>query len=53
MSFRGEAIANSYIGFTDRPAFTDAREISRDVTAAYVDESSIASSWSTTATSRR
>ena len=38
LSFRGEEIANSYIGFTDRPAFRDARGISRDVTAAYVDE---------------
>jgi F-type H+-transporting ATPase subunit gamma len=38
LTFRGESIANSYVGFTDRPAFTDAREISRDVTAAYVDE---------------
>ena len=38
LTFRGETIANSYVGFTDRPAFTDAREISRDVTAAYVDE---------------
>ena len=37
MGFRGETISNSYVGFTDRPAFTDAREISRDVTAAYVD----------------
>jgi F-type H+-transporting ATPase subunit gamma len=38
LTFRGEEIANSYVGFTDRPAFTDARSISRDVTAAYVDE---------------
>jgi F-type H+-transporting ATPase subunit gamma len=38
MTFRGETIAHSYAGFTDRPAFTDARGISRDVTAAYVDE---------------
>ncbi len=38
LNFRGESIDNSYVGFTDRPAFTDAREISRDVTAAYVDE---------------
>ena len=38
MGFRGENIAHSYIGFTDRPAFTDARGISRDVTSAYVDE---------------
>jgi F-type H+-transporting ATPase subunit gamma len=37
MRFRGEAVAGSYIGFTDRPAFTDARGISRDVTSAYVD----------------
>jgi F-type H+-transporting ATPase subunit gamma len=37
LTFRGESVANSYMGFTDRPAFTDAREISRDVTAAYVD----------------
>jgi F-type H+-transporting ATPase subunit gamma len=38
MSFRGENVANSYIGFTDRPAFTNAREISRDLTTAYADE---------------
>jgi F-type H+-transporting ATPase subunit gamma len=38
MGFRGEPIAGSYIGFTDRPAFTDARGISRDVTTAYIDE---------------
>ena len=38
LSFRGEPVAASYAGFTDRPAFTDAREISRDVTAAYVVE---------------
>ena len=37
LTFRGEDISNSYVGFTDRPAFTDAREISRDVTSAYVD----------------
>ncbi len=37
LSFRGESVTNSYVGFTDRPAFTDAREISRDVTAAYID----------------
>jgi F-type H+-transporting ATPase subunit gamma len=38
LTFRGEEIANAYVGFTDRPAFTDARGISRDVTSAYVDE---------------
>jgi F-type H+-transporting ATPase subunit gamma len=37
MTFRGETVAGSYVGFTDRPAFTDAREISRDLTSAYVD----------------
>jgi F-type H+-transporting ATPase subunit gamma len=37
MSFRGENVANSYIGFTDRPAFTDARDISRELTSAYND----------------
>ena len=39
MSFRGEDDRRTPTsGFTDRPAFTNAREISRDVTAAYVDE---------------
>ena len=38
MGFRGETITESYVGFTDRPAFTDARGISRDVTSAYIDE---------------
>jgi F-type H+-transporting ATPase subunit gamma len=38
MGFRGETITHSYVGFTDRPSFTDARGISRDVTSAYVDE---------------
>jgi len=37
MQFRGEEVVNSYVGFTERPAFTDARRISRDLTAAYVD----------------
>ena len=37
MTFRGETVVSSYVGFTDRPAFTDAREISRDLTSAYVD----------------
>src|SRR5688500_17822678 len=38
LTFRGEDVANSYVGFTDRPAFTDAREISRELTAAYADK---------------
>jgi F-type H+-transporting ATPase subunit gamma len=37
MQFRGEDVAHSYVGFTDRPAFSDAREISRDLIQAYVD----------------
>jgi F-type H+-transporting ATPase subunit gamma len=38
LNFRGETVSSSFVGFTDRPAFTDAREISKQVTAAYVDE---------------
>jgi F-type H+-transporting ATPase subunit gamma len=38
LTFRGEDVANSYVGFTDRPAFTDAREISHDLTTAFVDK---------------
>ena len=38
MGFRGETVAKSYIGFTDRPSFTDARDISRDLVTGYVDE---------------
>jgi F-type H+-transporting ATPase subunit gamma len=38
LGFRGETIADSYVGFTDRPAFTDARNVSKDVVSAYVDE---------------
>jgi F-type H+-transporting ATPase subunit gamma len=37
LNFRGEQVEHSYIGFTDRPAFTDARDISHDLTTAYVD----------------
>jgi F-type H+-transporting ATPase subunit gamma len=38
LTFRGENVEHSYVGFTDRPSFTDAREISRELTAAYADE---------------
>jgi len=38
LTFRGENVQNSYVGFTDRPAFANAREISRDLTAAFRDE---------------
>ncbi len=37
LTFRGENVESSYIGFTDRPAFTNAREISRELTSAYID----------------
>jgi F-type H+-transporting ATPase subunit gamma len=37
LRFRGEEIAQSYVGFTERPAFADARRISRDLTTAYTD----------------
>ncbi len=53
MKFRGEDVRHSYVGFTDRPAFADAREISADLTSAYIDRSWTGSTWSTTATSRR
>ncbi len=35
--FRGLDLAGSYTGFTDRPAYANAREIADDVMAAYVD----------------
>jgi F-type H+-transporting ATPase subunit gamma len=37
MRFRGEELVESYVGFTDRPAFTDARRISRDLITAFND----------------
>src|ERR671930_1045385 len=37
LQFRGREVAGSYTGFTDRPAYADARNIAGDVTAAYVD----------------
>src|SRR5215211_2480133 len=36
--FRGEPVEKAYIGFTDRPGFANAREISSDFTTAYVDD---------------
>jgi F-type H+-transporting ATPase subunit gamma len=38
MQFRGETVVSSYVGFTDRPGFANAREIGNDLTTAYVDE---------------
>ena len=38
LTFRGEELLDSYVGFTDRPAFANAREIGEALTSAYVDE---------------
>ena len=38
LSFRGEPVEESYAGFTDRPAFANAREIGDALTSGYVDE---------------
>src|SRR5262249_15800796 len=37
MRFRGEELHGEYVGFTDRPAFANAREIADDLIASYVD----------------
>jgi F-type H+-transporting ATPase subunit gamma len=37
LTFRGRTVAGSYIGFTERPAYADAREIAEDLMAAYID----------------
>lgn len=38
LNFRGYDLAGEYTGFTDRPAFSNAREVAQDVVAAYADE---------------
>jgi F-type H+-transporting ATPase subunit gamma len=38
LTFRKQEITGSYVGFTDRPAFANAREIGEEMTARYVDE---------------
>jgi F-type H+-transporting ATPase subunit gamma len=38
MRFRGEELRGEYAGFTDRPAFANAREIADELVASYVDE---------------
>src|SRR5919198_3791392 len=38
LTFRGFDVVGAYTGFTDRPAFADAREIASDLMTAYVDE---------------
>jgi F-type H+-transporting ATPase subunit gamma len=37
LTFRGREVAGSYVGFTDRPSYTDARDIAEDLVTAYVD----------------
>jgi F-type H+-transporting ATPase subunit gamma len=37
LTFRGLEVVGSYTGFTDRPAYGDAREIAQDLMTAYVD----------------
>jgi F-type H+-transporting ATPase subunit gamma len=37
LTFRGRTVAGEYTGFTDRPAYANAREIASDLMAAYVD----------------
>src|SRR5919106_3308077 len=37
LQFRGFDVSGAYIGFTDRPAYANAREIADDLTAAYID----------------
>jgi F-type H+-transporting ATPase subunit gamma len=37
MRFRGEDLHGEYVGFTDRPAFANAREIADELIASYVD----------------
>lgn len=38
LTFRGETVVEAFTGFTDRPAFANAREIGEAVTSRYVDE---------------
>jgi F-type H+-transporting ATPase subunit gamma len=37
LTFRGRTVEGQYTGFTDRPAYANAREIASDLMAAYVD----------------
>jgi F-type H+-transporting ATPase subunit gamma len=37
LQFRGRDVAGSYVGFTDRPAYANAREIADDLVQNYVD----------------
>jgi F-type H+-transporting ATPase subunit gamma len=37
LTFRGREISGAYTGFTERPAFANARDIAQDLMAAYID----------------
>ncbi|HEX5910229.1 MAG TPA: F0F1 ATP synthase subunit gamma [Thermoleophilaceae bacterium] len=37
LEFRGRDVAGQWAGFTDRPAFSDARDIAQDIAAQYID----------------
>jgi len=37
LSFRGHEVAGSWEGFTDRPAYSDARDIAGDISSQYID----------------
>jgi F-type H+-transporting ATPase subunit gamma len=37
LSFRGNTLVGAYTGFTDRPSYADARRISDDLVAGYID----------------
>jgi F-type H+-transporting ATPase subunit gamma len=38
LGFRGREVAGGYVGFTDRPAYANARDIAEDLITAYVDD---------------
>jgi F-type H+-transporting ATPase subunit gamma len=38
LTFRGREVVGAYTGFTERPAYADARDIAQDLMAAYVDD---------------
>jgi F-type H+-transporting ATPase subunit gamma len=38
LGFRGREVSGGYVGFTDRPAYANAREIAGDLITAYVDD---------------
>jgi F-type H+-transporting ATPase subunit gamma len=38
LTFRGREVSGAYTGFTDRPAYGDARDIAADLMTAYIDD---------------